>query len=286
LQDCDFSTGESLEIIQSLPECTTLRRLGMAKNDVGDKCVLKLAALICAGTCYINAVDLSGNKIGKKAYSTFLSSLAQPSCRITSVFLNEVPFPKAASSQFSELTNSYVKSLSFRNSDMPSQALIELGNLIASNRSLKSVDVSYNSFDSGALKTFGTSVNAALSLEELNISSTSSKPDGLCDFFGELNVNVTIQTLIVNSSKLSIKTLQTLAAVLNNPRSHIHTVQLRGIITPNEALISFFQTLNNKSALRVVDLRFSPKINRLELGEDYYKLSNVRCLFSPDPPSK
>jgi len=282
LEDCDLKSSGIMTIFQSLPDCTTLRKLRVARNGINDKCVNKLAEMVTEGTCYINTIDLSGNDIGKGAYVALLRSLTSPSARLTSVLLNDVPFPKTAVSVLAELANSHVVCLGFSNSKMPPKALTELAALLGTCPSIQTLDISRNAFPSDVLKTFGAAVCSSAKLIDLDMSDCSSKPDTLTDFFKEATGNTTLRRLSLSRNKMSGGALQALAGMINAPGSKIKSLGLCGLVTNLEALRDFFSHLNNKGALQTIDFRLLNSVHRLDIIEDYLRLTNVNCLFSSD----
>jgi len=286
LEDCDLKSSGVMTVFRSLPDCTTIRKLRVARNGANSKCVQTLARMVTEGTCYIDTIDLSGNDIGRSAYAAILGSLTSPSARLTSILLNDIPFPRNAVSVLSELGVSHAVSLGFRNSKMSSKAMLSLCNLLGTCTSIQSLDISNNSFSSDVLKSFGSAVSAAPKLSELDMSDCSPKPDCLIQFFREAIGNVSLRRLSLNNCKMSAIALMALCEMLNAPGCRIRTLELRGLVTKIDALHDFFGQLSDKCSLQKIDLRFMTSVHRLDIAEDYLRLTSIKCLFSPDLPKK
>ena len=286
LRGCDLGKGGVLTIVQALPECTTLRRLDVADNGAGDKPAARLAELVAAGTCYISAADLSANKVGKKPYVALLAALTSPSARLTSLRLADTELPKAAAGDtLADLARSHVAHLSFARGKVSKTALASLAGLLGTCTSLRSLDLSGNTFPADALAAFGTALRAASHLERLDLSGCAAKPDTLGAFCAAAAGNSSLRRLALNGVRMSASALGELAALLNTHTSHIATVELRGLVAPQDAVAEFFHALSNSGALTCIDLR-GAKISRIELSQNYLRLTNVHCVFSPDAPAK
>lgn len=286
VRGCGLGKSGALAVVQALPECTTLRRLGVADNGAGDKAAAKLAELVAAGTCYISAVDLSENKVGKKPFVALLGALTSPSARLTSLTIADTELPKAAAGDpLTDLARSHVAHLSFARGKVSKTALASLATLVGTCTSLRSLDLSGNTFPADALAAFGTALRTASHLERLDLSGCAAKPDTLGAFCAAAAGNSSLRRLALNGARMSASALGELAALLNTHTSHITTVELRGLIAPQDAVAEFFRALSNTGALTCIDLR-GAKISRIELSQNYLRLTNVHCVFSPDVPAK
>lgn len=286
LRACGLGKSGVLAVVQALPECTTLRRLGVADNGAGDKPAARLAELVAAGTCYISAADLSANKIGKKPYGALLGALTSPSARLTSLTLADTELPKAAAGDpLANLAQSHVAHLSFARGKVSKAALATLAGLLGTCPSLRSLDLSGNTFPADALAAFGTALRAASHLERLDLSGCAAKPDTLGAFCAAAAGNSSLRRLALNGARMSASALGELAALLNTHASRIATVELRGLVAPQDAAAEFFRALSNTGALTCIDLR-GAKLSRIELAQNYLRLTNVHCVFSPDVPAK
>lgn len=283
---CALGKSGVLALVQALPECTTLRRLGVADNGAGDKPAERLAELVAAGTCYLSAVDFSGNKVGKKPVLALLGALTSPSARLTALRLADTELPKAAAAApLADLAHSHVARLAFPNAKLPKAALATLAALLGSCSSLRALDLSGNTLPADALAAFGSALRGASYLERLDLSRCTTKPDALGAFCAAAAGNSSLRRLALNGVRWSASALGELAALLNTHASRIATVELRGLVAPQAAVAEFFRALSNTGALSCIDLR-GAKISRIELAQNYLRLTNVHCVFSPDVPAK